>query len=250
MGKKINSDYVSKTKQKKMKIYAPKTNETQISSDKISTLAIDSGVFIELFKTNVNSIPDEGTAGFHEDIRCVKRLVMSGHIKLVITPTVLKELMKKLNEQEIQFMFDYCYMAPALKDKEIKLVNILAIAKMYLKRNGVRTKFDKRTKKIKTYNDARALAEASAIGLCFMTVNTWDLINYGKYDDAPNGVREGGRVMVIKAINAEYHFGEDARTTPYPMTPTMFLDEYHSGDYVSDIELERMTDDMIKPTSV
>ncbi len=235
MGKKFESSRnLSKTKQKKLN----KGTEVGADSTKISTIAIDTGAFIDLVRIDPDYLPSKKEAGYKDELRKVKRIVLNGRLRLVITPTILQEILEKADSRELDFLCEHCWYSSDLENSKIKLVN-KSRARLYLKKDYVRNKPDN-----KSYNDACALAEASQLGLCFLTVNTYDLIDYGKTE--AKGTGKGGRVVALEQLNEELGLVDENLTAPHPVTPKMFLDSYKIGVYVSDIKLESITEELLK----
>lgn len=232
MGRNYESSHnISKTKQKKLKKIISKPNQ------EVSVLAIDTGAFIDIVKLDENFTPDKREMGFRHSLRKIKRMVLSGDLRLVVTPTVLTEISAKINAREIEFLTNYCYHAPSLEDAQIKLIN-LSLARVYTAKNYVRHKKDKTST-----HDAQILAEASSVGLCLLTENVKDLIDYGKYEQHEE--KEGGRSIDIAEYNREQNIGGDHPHPPRPISADMFSRNFRSGCYSSDIQLEAISTNML-----
>jgi hypothetical protein len=77
----------------------------------VSYAALDTNVFISMASVGTEIGPDCKKQGFYGKIRDMKRLAQAGHLKFVITPSVLSEIARqkremnpKIREKEIQFL--------------------------------------------------------------------------------------------------------------------------------------------------
>ncbi len=237
MGKKhASSSYVSKSKQRRMISHTSQTINSRVVQQSI--IAIDTCAFIDIVKVDENYLAKKSEQGYHQILRDIKRLVLKGRLKLVITPTVLTEICEKINAKEFDFITQYCYRVPSLDFEEISLLNKTR-ARNYIEKNYVRSR-----RKSNSYMDATILAEACSVGLCLLTENINDMINYGNIYTSGAKI-PGGRARAIAEYNREQGIGLYSEYTPRPISPNNFIENFKEGYYDIDIDLEPITENMI-----
>ena len=199
--------------------------------DKISYVVIDTNVFIELSHISVDYVPKKRDAGFRHILRSIKRLNRSGHVKFVITPTVLAEIMRvnkdikpSARQRELDFLKEHClvYKPEDEADFAAKTYNL---ASDYLE-SGVM-----QVRKKNNYGDSLIMAEASLLGLNLLTMNSRD---FSFYDDECGGKRKKNhRANDIMELNKRkklsYTTMAGMRVTPRPYSPEEFMELFKSG---------------------
>lgn len=157
--------------------------QPKVDDEKMSVIAIDTSIFIPIAQINPTLEPGQKKQGFYQSIRDMKRLAMTGKLKFVITPSVLKEIVygwekKKLSpsaiKNEEQFIRDYCYIYEP-KNPEQFAKETLNLACAYIKKGLMSRDKDK-----EPLTDAIVLAESTILGLNLVSANYTDFENYIK----------------------------------------------------------------------
>lgn len=199
--------------------------------DKISYVAIDTNVFIELSHISVDYVPKKKDAGFRNILRSIKRLNRSGHVKFVITPTVLAEIMRvgkdikpSVRQRELDFLKEHClvYTPENEADFATKTYNL---ASDYLEAGVMQVR------KRNNFGDALIMAEASLLGLNLLTMNSSDFSYYD--DEYGNKRKKHHRANDIMQLNKNkklsYTTMAGMRVTPRPYLPEEFIELFKSG---------------------
>ena len=193
---------------------------------KITRVAIDTNIIILMAAIDENfEHKREAHKGFKEHIRVMKRKAINGSLQLVITPTVLNEISKKLTPKERHFLQDHCYVVnPA--DKQKYAYDSMKLGIEYI-RSGVMQKENC------SASDALIMAESTVCGLNLVTGNTHHFIDY-----EPGEVEKThstSRAEDIQNLNkkAGFVFVNDKNETvvPRPCTPEYYFEHFKNGKY-------------------
>lgn len=204
------------------------------NSKNVSIIAIDTNLFIFLAQIDENGVADKGKEGYKQSIRDIKRLVKSGHLKCVLLPTVVEEILPKLKFEEKVFMEKYCYVLdsvhiPGFEDfiKDFAL----DLASYELVNN-------KRASRM--LDDSKIAAESMYFGLALCTGNTKDFIVYDKYAKFINkDARAGAIAKYGKTYLTKHNIIPNKHITP--LTPAQFLGTFKTIRYFNNLKLYKAT---------
>lgn len=217
----------SKKKQVKKIEFSEKTKN-------VSIIAIDTNLFIYLASINEDGVADKGQDGYKQNIRDIKRLIKSGHLKCVLLPTVVEELLPKLKFEEKLFMEKYCYVLDSVSiDGFEDFIKDFALdlASYELVNNK---------KASRLLDDAKIAAESMFFGLTLCTGNTRDFIIYDKYAKFINkDARAGAIAKYGKTYLSKHNIKPNKHITP--LTPAQFLGTFKTVRYYNDLKLHKAT---------
>lgn len=207
----------------------------------VSYAALDTNVFISMASVGTEIGPDCKKQGFYGKIRDMKRLAQAGHLKFVITPSVLSEIARqkremnpKIREKEIQFLKDYCYVyIPENEDDFV--AETYKLAKIYID-SAVMKSEDKR------FMDALIMAESSILGINLISNNVRDFSYY--MEDSYVDRVKAKRAKDIQRINEKngymYHTTDGQKIVPRPYTSEEFLNLFRTGLFLGKPDIEKM----------
>lgn len=193
---------------------------------KITRVAVDTNILILMSAIDENFEPKRGKdSGFKDKIRIMKRKAINGSLQLVVTPTVLNEISKKITQKEQKFLQNYCYVVNPT-DKQKYAFESMKLGIEYI-RSGVMQKENG------CASDALIMAESTVCGLNLVTGNTHHFIDY-----EPGEVEKGhstSRAEDIQNLNKKLGYvfvnGKKERIVPKPCTPEYYFENFKNGKY-------------------
>lgn len=195
-----------------------------LNRHKTSVVALDTNTFISMAKLDPNVNFQHGTKmGFNQSCRDIRRMAANGHVKFIITPTVLAEIMRGLTEKEKLFLDEYCFIYLP-KDEALFARQTYELARQYTSTSTMRTELENG----QPTKDALIMAEATILGLSLLTNNVKDFTNYDRHRHE----KSGKRTMDITHINDRmgYSFEVDGKKlVPLPCTSFEFLQNFRDN---------------------
>lgn len=208
---------------------------------KPSVIALDTNTFITMANLDPEQNVKHGVKiGFKQSCRDIRRMAANGHVKFIITPTALAEIMRGLTEKEKTFLNGYCFIYnPA--DEELFALQTYALARQYTSASIMRGEKEDG----KPTKDALIMAESTIIGLSLLTNNVKDFTNYDRHRHE----RSGQRMLDITHINNRmpyaYYIGEQ-KIVPAPYTSYEFLRTFRDDVFKVTPEFYELLEKAIK----
>lgn len=217
----------------------------------MSYVAIDTNMVIDMARISENYKGKRPNGnGYYQKIRDVKRIASIGKtLKFEIVPTVFDEISKKLKPSEIEFLRKFCAIVEP-KNKLEFASETYKLAQTYVKRRVMKplaikeknatnkNKSEKIYKEGVPSRDSLAMAEASVLGLNFLTLNYHDFIWYEENANANHkGKNSNQRQKDIEAINIEKNYvfydSSGKKYCSKPIDLEGFLNTYREPRYKS-----------------
>lgn len=195
-----------------------------LNRHKTSVVALDTNTFISMAKLDPNVNFQHGVKmGFNQSCRDIRRMAANGHVKFIITPTVLAEIMRGLTEKEKQFLDEYCFIYLP-KDEELFARQTYALARQYTSTSTMRAELENG----QPTKDALIMAEATILGLSLVTNNVKDFTNYDHHRHEKSGKRTMDITHINDRMGYAYYLGEQ-KIIPTPYTSFEFLQNFRDN---------------------